>query len=84
MRADPRHDGLRPVCCSSCGADVLVAKFSAQHTSVQWSLPAMRACREFGALVAAGGQSALIEGCGSLRSSIDAAVLAGRLPVTPP
>jgi hypothetical protein len=63
---------------------VLVAKFSPQHTSVQWSLPAMRTCLEFGALVAAGGQSALSSGCASLRSSIDAAVLAGRLPVAPP
>ena len=84
MLADPRHDGLRPVSCSSCGAVVLVAKFSPQHTSVQWSLAAMGMCSEFGALAAAGGQSALIAGCGGLRSSIDAAVLAGRLPVAPP
>jgi hypothetical protein len=83
-RRDERHEGLRPVSCLSCGAVVLVAKFSPQHTSVQWSLPAMRACLEFGALAAAGGQTALSEGCGSLRSSIDTAVLAGRLPVAPP
>ena len=81
---DPRHEGLRPVCCSSCGASVLVAKFSPQHTSVQWSLPAMRACLEFAALAAADGHSALMSGCASLRSSIEAAVRSGRLPVAPP
>jgi hypothetical protein len=70
--------------CASCGAAVLVAKFSAEHTSVQWSRLAMRACKEFGALIAAGGQTALSDGCDSLRSSIDAAVHAGRLPVAPP
>ena len=33
---------------------------------------------------AASGPSALVEGCGSLRDSIDAAVAAGRLEVSPP
>ncbi len=81
---DPRFEGLRPVSCAACGGTVLVAKFSPQHTSVQWSLPAMRACLEFGVLTAAGEQTALSEGCGRLRSSIDAAVRDGRLPVAPP
>ena len=63
---------------------MLVAKFSAEHTSVQWSLPAMRTCKEFGALAAAGGQRALSDSCASLRASIEAAVHAGRLPVAPP
>jgi hypothetical protein len=84
MAADERHAGLQPVCCTRCGAKVLVAKFSAQHTSVQWDEAAVTACAEFGALVRAGGQSALIEGCGSLRDSIDAAVSSGRLTVAPP
>jgi hypothetical protein len=84
MRADPRFDGLAPLSCLSCGAHVLVAKFSEQHTSVQWSLAAMRSCVEFGAVAAAGGQTALSPGCAALRASIDAAVLAGRLPVAPP
>jgi hypothetical protein len=60
---------------------VLVVKFSLQHTSVQWSAEAVRACAEFAAI---GRPSALVEGCGSLRDSIDAAVEAGRLEVTPP
>lgn len=83
-RSDPRFEGVRPVCCAACGATVLVAKFSAQHTSVQWSPAAMRSCLEFGVLTAAGEQTALAEGCGRLRSSIDAAVRSGRLTVGPP
>jgi hypothetical protein len=84
MRADPRFDGLAPVCCLSCGAHVLVAKFSEQHTSVQWSMAAMGSCLEFGAVAASGGQTALSPGCAALRASIDAAVTSGRLTVAPP
>ena len=61
-----------------------MAKFSLQHTSVQWSAAAVQACAEFHALAADGRASALIEGCASLRDSIDAAVAAGRLKVSPP
>jgi hypothetical protein len=48
---------------------------------VQWTAAAVRACWEFSA---AGRPSALVEGCGSLRDSIDVAVAAGRLAVSPP
>jgi hypothetical protein len=81
---DERHASLGSVSCERCGAAVLVAKFSLQHTSVQWSAAAVRACAEFGAFVAEGRPSALVEGCASLRESIDAAVAAGRLEVSPP
>ena len=37
-----------PVECARCGAAVLAAKFSPQHTSVQWTAAAVRACAEFG------------------------------------
>ena len=84
MRTDPRFDGLSPVCCATCGASVLVAKFSAQHTSVQWSPPAMRSCVEFSVLAALGEQTALSPGCGKLRASIEEAVRSGRLAVAPP
>jgi DNA-directed RNA polymerase subunit RPC12/RpoP len=84
MPTDERDTRLQPVCCTYCGAKVLVAKFSPQHTSVQWDKAAMKACLEFSALVSAGGQSALIEGCGAMRDSIDAAVSAGHLTVVPP
>jgi len=82
--ADEREAGLRPVDCARCGAVVQVAKFSWQHTSVQWSLAAVRACAEFSARAAAGEPSALIDTCASLRDSIDRAVLDGRLDVLPP
>jgi hypothetical protein len=84
MPADERQAGLQPLCCTYCGAKVLVAKFSSQHTSVQWDEAAMAACLEFSALVSAGGQSALLEGCHAMRDSIDAAVSDGRLTVVPP
>ena len=60
---------------------MLAVKFSPQHTSVQWTAAAVRACAEFGV---AGWPSALVEGCGSLREAIDQAVAAGRLAVAPP
>ncbi len=76
---DERHASLSPVKCARCGTAVLAAKFSPQHTSVQWSAAAVRECAEF-----SGRPSALVAGCGSLRDSIDAAVAAGRLEVSPP
>jgi hypothetical protein len=82
--SDERHASLGPVSCARCGAAVLVAKFSLQHTSVQWSAAAVRTCAEFRALAADGRPTALVEGCASLRDSIDAAVAAGRLEVSPP
>jgi hypothetical protein len=81
---DERRAAFCPVECVRCGAGVLAAKFSPQHTTVQWSAEAVRACSEFSAAVSLGRPSALVEGCGSLRDSIDAAVMAGRLEVTPP
>ena len=70
--------------CGRCGAQVLAAKFSPQHTSVQWTDAAVRACVEFMAFSELGRTSALVEGCGSLRDSIDVAVKDGRLEVSPP
>jgi hypothetical protein len=82
--ADEREAGFRPVECERCGAAALVAKFSPQHTSVQWSLESVRACAEFRARAAAGERTALIDSCASLRDSIDRAVLDGRLGISPP
>jgi hypothetical protein len=82
--ADEREAGWRPVECDRCGAAVLVAKFSQQHTSLQWTLAAVRACAEFSARVDAGEQTALIDTCASLRGSIDRAVRQDRLRVVPP
>jgi hypothetical protein len=60
---------------------VQVAKFSLQHTSVQWSADGVRGCAEF---AAAGGLSALVPTCASLRDSIEDAVAGGRVEVLPP
>ncbi len=84
LPADEREAGFRPVECEQCGATALVAKFSPQHTSVQWSFESVRTCAEFSARAAAGGQTALIRTCASLRDSIDRAVRDGRLEILPP
>ena len=81
---DERRPAFCPVECGRCGAGVLAAKFSPQHTSVQWTAASVRACAEFSVAAELGRPSALVEGCGSLRDSIDAAVAAGRLEVSPP
>jgi len=70
--------------CGRCGAVVAVAKFSPQHTSVQWTAEAVLTCAEFSAGATAGVPSALIASCASLRASIDDAVASGRLEITPP
>jgi hypothetical protein len=82
--ADERRPVTREVRCARCAAVVLAAKFSPQQTSVQWTPDAVRSCAEFATRVAGGEQSALIDGCASLRASIDAAVRDGRLPVVSP
>jgi hypothetical protein len=82
--ADERQESFRSVICGRCLAEVQVAKFSPQHTSVQWNPDAMGACAEFTARSAAGEQSARIASCGSLRECIDRAVLEGRVEVAPP
>ncbi|MGI9005139.1 MAG: hypothetical protein ACR2FU_02895 [Streptosporangiaceae bacterium] len=84
LPADERPWRYVPVACQRCGTVVEVAKFSLQHTSVQWSPQAVRRCAEFGAARAAGRPSALIATCASLRASIDAAVTAGRVEILPP
>jgi hypothetical protein len=60
---------------------VLAAKFSQEHTTVQWDAAAVRTCLE---LRANGRPSALVPTCTSLRSSIEDAVAHGRLTVAPP
>jgi hypothetical protein len=90
IRIDERHASPQPVGCARCGATVLVAKFSPQHTSVQWTATAAAACAEFRARAAdgtggtGGTRGALVEGCGALRDGIDAALASGRLTVAPP
>jgi hypothetical protein len=84
VRADDRRSRYCPVECGRCGAVVQAAKFSSQHTSVQWDAAAVGRCAEFAAAAADGLQSALVERCASMRSSIDLAAADGRLPVVHP
>ncbi|HEX9032985.1 MAG TPA: hypothetical protein VF834_14190 [Streptosporangiaceae bacterium] len=72
------------VTCERCGAVVEVAKFSPQHTSIQWTADAVLRCAEFAAARAAGRPSALVATCASLRASIEDAVTVGRVEVLPP
>ena len=82
--SDERRIGYRWVGCDRCGAAVQAAKFSPQHTVVQWNPESVRACAEFTAGAADGKPSALIEGCASLRTSIERAAHQGDLTVAPP
>ncbi len=84
VRVDDRRDSPQPVECARCGGCVDVVKFSPQHTSVQWTAAAAGCCAEFREQAAEGTPSALLDGCGHLRDSIDAAVASGRLAVSPP
>ena len=83
-RTDERPWRYADVRCDRCGAIVEVAKFSEQHTSVQWTAESVLRCAEFAAAIAAGRTSALIATCSSLRASIDRAVTDGRVEVLPP
>jgi hypothetical protein len=83
-RPDERQSRYCEVQCEACGALVQAAKFSIQHTSVQWNAAAVRQCAEFARRTAVGEQTPLIERCASMRASIDAAALDGHLPVAPP
>jgi hypothetical protein len=81
---DERTWQYSEVDCGRCGAVVEVAKFSLQHTSVQWTAESVLTCEEFANRVADGGSSALVATCASLRASIDAAVADGRVELLPP
>jgi hypothetical protein len=83
-RPDERQSRFCDVSCETCGAVVRAAKFSVHHTSVQWDAASARQCAEFSRRIRAGEAGGLIERCASMRASIDAAALAGRLPIAPP
>jgi hypothetical protein len=83
-RPDERQSRYCEVRCADCGAVVLAAKFSVQHTSVQWDAAAVSQCAEFARRTSVGEQTPLIERCTAMRSSIETAALDGRLPVAPP
>ena len=73
------ESGLRELACEGCGALVRVKKSSPQHTSIQWTTRAVRECAEFAARVALGETTALVDGCATLRGTIERAAREGRL-----
>lgn len=83
-RPDDRRSRYCQVQCRECGAVVLAAKFSSQHTSVQWDAAAVSQCTEFARRTLAGEPRPLIERCDAMRRSIEVAALDGRLPVSSP
>jgi hypothetical protein len=83
-RPDERAFRYSPVTCAACSAVALAAKFSIQHTSVQWDAAAVRQCAEFARRVEMGEPSPLVERCEAMRASIETATRQGRLPVAPP
>ena len=72
---------LVAVACEACHARVGVKKNSDHHTSIQWSKDALGDCQEFARLAAQPGGRPVYAGCPRLAASIDAAVLAGDVPI---
>ncbi|MGW5381235.1 hypothetical protein [Nocardia sp. NPDC003963] len=70
---------MRPLACRECGKQVLVEKFSAVHTAVQWTSDAGE-CPLISALDRGIGHPE--RGCEALRRSIDRAVAEHELPVS--
>ncbi|HTM85704.1 MAG TPA: hypothetical protein VL179_12545 [Mycobacterium sp.] len=75
---------MQPHTCNTCGNQVLVEKYSAEHTSVQWLAEAGSACPEFARRAALGEHSNWIPTCAALRDSIARAVESGELTTTSP
>ena len=67
---------MQSLACHTCGARVLVAKYSPAHTSIQWSDEARQACREIAA-AAACGPGAYVMRCEALDRTVDEAVSDG-------
>ncbi|MFC6010016.1 hypothetical protein [Nocardia lasii] len=74
-------DGLTPLRCQTCRAEVLVRKSSAHQTSVQWAERPDAHCPVFAQLTAHGARPGRPESCPSLEKSIKWAVEEGVLEV---
>lgn len=71
---------MQPISCHECGTRVLVEKYSAIHTSVQWLGDAEATCPEFAAHADQGRPSSSVPSCLALRESIRAAAREGLIP----
>ncbi|MFE3546802.1 hypothetical protein ACFXK0_27895 [Nocardia sp. NPDC059177] len=81
---DKQHyldDGMTPLRCQACQAEVLVRKSSARQTSVQWTERPDAHCPVFAQLRERGAGPGGHESCPSLRKTIAWAVEEGVLEV---
>ena len=74
-------EGLAEVECEACAARLRVKKNSEQHTSIQWTLQSITACKVFGERSTSRERRDVHLSCPNLMASIDAAVRDGALPV---
>lgn len=74
-------EGLTPLRCQACQAEVLVRKASAHQTSVQWAERPDTHCPIFAQLTAHGARPGRPESCPSLDKSIERAIDEGVLEV---
>lgn len=72
---------MQPLACHTCGTEVLVEKFSFEHTSIRWPDGAERSCARFRADDTDLLGSVHASTCPDLRDSIRQAVLDGTLVV---
>ncbi|MDG3011655.1 hypothetical protein G4X40_16040 [Rhodococcus sp. D2-41] len=72
---------MRPLACRTCGTEVLVEKFSYEHTSIRWPDGADRSCVRFRENDSDLRGDVHASTCPDLRDSIRQAVLDGTLVV---
>ncbi|WP_040794239.1 hypothetical protein [Nocardia higoensis] len=74
-------DGMTPLRCQGCGSRVLVRKYSAHQTSVQWTEPPQTHCPVFARLAESGARPGRPDGCAQLEKTIRWAVEEGVIEV---
>lgn len=71
---------MTPISCRACGRGVLVEKFSAAHTSIQWPFDARECPLVAAAECGPDGFGAKTRSCAELNRTIDEAVARQELP----
>lgn len=75
---------MQPVTCRQCGTEVVVEKFSWEHTNTQWQAPSATVCPTIRERVAQGLPASRTAGCEQLDASIRDAVQRGIVTVERP
>ncbi|AXK86778.1 hypothetical protein IU436_26675 [Nocardia farcinica] len=75
------EDGMTPLHCQGCHSRVLVRKYSAHQTSVEWTEPPATRCPVFAGLAESGAAPGRPDTCPSLEKTIKWAVDEGVLPI---